>query len=134
VTAIFERAYPNGNYPNYIGDVNNRVSPDTNKWLTTAPENQAFYLKQIQLSNPAENDYTWRIVLAFSAIPAACTMYFRLHMAETPRFTLHVLRNATAMTNGEFSTSTSFPNMSSSSFAASLTRTISPSFRHGWHA
>ena len=32
-------------------------------------------------------------------------MYFRLHMAETPRFTLHVLRNATAMTNGKYTTS-----------------------------
>ena len=122
VTAIFERAYPNGNYPNYIGDVKNRVLPDTNKWLTTAPENQAFYLKQIQLSNPAENDYTWRIVLAFSAIPAACTMYFRLHMAETPRFTLHVLRNATAMTNGEDATSmSSTPAWDISSFRANLT-------------
>ena len=105
VTAIFERAYPNGNYPNYIGDI--RTGKKNQNWLTTEPENQAFYLKQIQLSNPAENDYTWRIVLAFSAIPAACTMYFRLHMAETPRFTLHVLRNATAMTNGEDATSMS---------------------------
>lgn len=98
VTAIWMKVYPNGQYPNYIGDPSVVSSP---KWALTTLDQQNFYLKAIQLSNPPENDYVWRIVLGFSAIPAAATMYFRLHMAETPRFTLHVLRNATAMTNGK---------------------------------
>lgn len=99
VTAIFERAFPNGNYPNYVGDP---ASPTgSSKWSSAGAVDKMYYVNQIKLSNPEENDYTWRIVLAFSAVPAACTMYFRLHMAETPRFTLHVLRNASAMTNGK---------------------------------
>ena len=105
VTAIFMRAYPNGNYPNFIGDPsipNVPAGTNTGVWSTTSLDAQNSYMKQIQLSNPQENDYVWRIVLGFSAIPAAATMYFRLHMAETPRFTLHVLRNATAMTNGKY--------------------------------
>jgi MFS transporter, PHS family, inorganic phosphate transporter len=40
-----------------------------------------------------------RAVLAFGSIPAAATMYFRLHMAETPRYTLHVLKQAAQMQN-----------------------------------
>jgi hypothetical protein len=98
VTAIFEKIYPNGNYPLFVG-----VIDGINKgaWVGNTADNQAYYVNQLRLSNPPENDYSWRIVLAFSAVPAAATMYFRLHMAETPRFTLHVLRNATAMTNGK---------------------------------
>ena len=98
VTAIFQRAYPNGNYPLFVGVID---GVNAGKWKNTV-DNQAYYVNQLRLSNPPENDYTWRIVLAFSAVPAAATMYFRLHMAETPRYTLHVLRNATAMTNGKY--------------------------------
>ena len=102
VTACFATAYPNGEYPLFVG-----VDDGTNvgKWsqyTSTIPQtldNQNYYVAQLMDSNPPENDYTWRVVLGFSAIPAALTMYFRLHMAETPRFTLHVLRNATSMTN-----------------------------------
>lgn len=36
-------------------------------------------------SNP---DYIWRIVLAFSAVPAIVTMYARLRLPETPRYSL----------------------------------------------
>ena len=102
VSVIFQAAYPNGPYPNYVGALDGTASPPpSSKWGTDGGNtiNQAYYVKQLQASNPPENDYTWRIVLGFSAIPAALTMYFRLHMAETPRFTLHVLRNATAMVN-----------------------------------
>ena len=98
VTAIFQRAYPNGDYPLFVGVID---GVNAGKWKNTV-DNQAYYVNQLRLSNPPENDYTWRIVLAFSAVPAAATMYCRLHMAETPRYTLHVLRNATAMTNGKY--------------------------------
>ena len=105
VTACFQTAYPNGNFPIYVGVIPaNQADPaytNNGKWGGNTAANQAYYVNQLRLSNPPENDYTWRIVLGFSAIPAAATMYFRLHMAETPRFTLHVLRNATAMTNGK---------------------------------
>jgi hypothetical protein len=92
--AIFEKIYPNGNYPLFVG-----VIDGVNKgaWGGNTADNQAYYVNQLRLSKPPENDYSWRIVLAFSAVPAAATMYFRLHMAETPRYTLHVLRNATTV-------------------------------------
>jgi MFS transporter, PHS family, inorganic phosphate transporter len=96
VTACFQTAYPNGPYPTFVGEPGNG---NNGKWIGNTTENQFMYAEQLRLSNPPENDYTWRIVLAFSAVPAAATMYFRLHMAETPRFTLHVLKNAAAMTN-----------------------------------
>ena len=96
VTACFQSAYYNGPYPTFVGEA---VSGNNGKWVGNTVENQAMYARELRLSNPPENDYTWRVVLAFSAIPAAATMYFRLHMAETPRFTLHVLKNAAAMTN-----------------------------------
>jgi MFS transporter, PHS family, inorganic phosphate transporter len=96
VAACFEKAYPNGPYPTFVGEPGNG---NDGKWIGNTTENQFMYAYQLKLSNPPENDYTWRIVLAFSAVPAAATLYFRLHMAETPRFTLHVLKNAAAMTN-----------------------------------
>jgi len=38
-------------------------------------------------------DNIWRLVLMFGAIPTAATMYARLHMPETPRYTLFVAQN-----------------------------------------
>ena len=101
VTSCFSTAYPNGNFPIYVGVINDPLAttPNDGYWSGNTVANKAYYVNQLRLSNPPENDYTWRIVLGFSAIPAALTMYFRLHMAETPRFTLHVQRNATAMAN-----------------------------------
>ena len=102
VTACFQTAYPNGNFPIFVGPVDGSTGYNNGKWQTGTIDNivnQAYYVNQLRLSNPPENDYTWRVVLGLSAIPAALTMYFRLHMAETPRFTLHVLKNSTAMTN-----------------------------------
>ena len=102
VTACFATAYPNGNYPNSVGVLDGINKGTWSTYSTGVPQtldNQNYYVAQLMASNPPENDYTWRVVLGFSAIPAAMTMYFRLHMAETPRFTLHVLRNATTMTN-----------------------------------
>ena len=47
----------------------------------------------IQGSCPPEADFVWRIVLALGAVPAALTMYSRLLMPETPRYTLSVQGN-----------------------------------------
>lgn len=52
----------------------------------------------IQGSCPSEADFVWRIVLALGALPAALTMYSRLMMPETPRFTLSVQGNAAKAT------------------------------------
>jgi PHS family inorganic phosphate transporter-like MFS transporter len=52
----------------------------------------------IRGSCPREADYVWRIVLAFGALPAMLTMYARMSMPETPRFTLMVQGNAAKAT------------------------------------
>ena len=96
VSAAFNTAYPNGPYPIFVG-VEDGVNKG--KWASNTAKNQEIYYQQLMKSNPPENDYCWRTILALSAVPAATTLYFRLHMAETPRFTLHVLKNATAMNN-----------------------------------
>ena len=43
--------------------------------------------------DPMYIDYVWRICLGFGAIPAFFTIYFRLTMAESPRYTAHVLND-----------------------------------------
>ena len=55
--------------------------------------NPALYLSAIQASCPRQADFIWRVVLGFGAFPAACTLYLRATMPETPRYTLHVLRD-----------------------------------------
>jgi hypothetical protein len=55
--------------------------------------NQQKYYDQILKSCPPEADYVWRIVLAFGAVPALFTMYFRNKMKETPRYTARVVGN-----------------------------------------
>ncbi|KAG5180969.1 hypothetical protein JKP88DRAFT_279115 [Tribonema minus] len=49
--------------------------------------------KNLVDQNPMNADYVWRIVLGFSAIPTVATMYLRLKMPETARFTMHVEHN-----------------------------------------
>ena len=44
----------------------------------------------------ANVDYVWRICLGFGAVPAVLTIYFRLTMSESPRYTAHVLHDAEA--------------------------------------
>jgi len=39
-------------------------------------------------------DYVWRCCLAFGAVPAVATLYFRLTMTESPRFTADVTGDA----------------------------------------
>jgi len=68
VTAIFQSAYPATPYGTSV--------------------------ELIRGSCPPQADYVWRIVLAFGAVPAVLTMYARMMMPETPRFTLHVKGNA----------------------------------------
>ena len=96
VGSAFQTAYPNKTYPTYVGF---QSPTNSGTWLGNSDENKEEYMRQIRASCPPENDYTWRIVLATSALPAAASMYCRLHMAETPRFTLHVLKNTATLTN-----------------------------------
>ncbi|KAL3507655.1 hypothetical protein ACH5RR_033037 [Cinchona calisaya] len=49
--------------------------------------------------NPAgstvpQDDYMWRIIVMFGAVPAALTYYWRMKMPETARYTALVARNA----------------------------------------
>ena len=74
--------------------------------IVTAIFNNAFpgtpYGKSVDLirgSCPKQADYVWRIVLAFGAFPALLTMYARMMMPETPRYTLHVKGNIDKATN-----------------------------------
>ena len=55
--------------------------------------NPALYWSAIQASCPRQADFIWRVVLGFGAFPAACTLYLRATMPETPCYTLHVLRD-----------------------------------------
>ncbi|KND01260.1 phosphate:H+ symporter [Spizellomyces punctatus DAOM BR117] len=40
--------------------------------------------------DPLYLDYVWRIMLGFGIVPCVATVYFRLTMPETPRFSAHV--------------------------------------------
>jgi len=42
-------------------------------------------------NNPMSLDYVWRIIVGMGLVPALLTIYFRLTMPETPRFTQQVL-------------------------------------------
>ena len=55
--------------------------------------NPALYWSLIQASCPKQADFIWRIVLGFGCFPASCTLYLRATMPETPRYTLHVMRD-----------------------------------------
>ncbi|TVU07357.1 hypothetical protein EJB05_47408, partial [Eragrostis curvula] len=45
-------------------------------------------------SSPSNDDFVWRIVLMFGAIPAALTYYWRMRMPETARYTALIEKNA----------------------------------------
>ncbi|XP_062213891.1 probable inorganic phosphate transporter 1-8 [Phragmites australis] len=45
-------------------------------------------------STPAQDDYVWRVILMFGAIPALLTYYWRMKMPETARYTALVAKNA----------------------------------------
>jgi Sugar (and other) transporter len=74
VTACFATAYPSEDFPLTVGILS---STNNGQWAGNSDENQLWYVNQLKLSNPPENDYVWRVVL----------------------YTLHVLKNAAAMTN-----------------------------------
>jgi MFS transporter, PHS family, inorganic phosphate transporter len=42
---------------------------------------------------PGSQDYIWRTILMLAAVFTAATMYFRLRVPETARYTLYVQRN-----------------------------------------
>lgn len=44
----------------------------------------------ILLATGVSNDISWRVMLAFGAVPAASVVYLRRKIKETPRFTLNV--------------------------------------------
>lgn len=48
------------------------------------------------LQDKAYIDCVWRICLAFGAVPAVATVYFRMTMPESPRYTAHVLGDTEA--------------------------------------
>lgn len=56
----------------------------------------------VLLSSGISNDLTWRLMLAFGAIPALATFYMRRKIAETPRFAL--------MMNGDLEAATHTAN------------------------
>ena len=54
----------------------------------------AIWMRAEHTANP---DHLWRIILAFGAIPTAATLYARLTLPETPRYTMFVNQNATQL-------------------------------------
>jgi PHS family inorganic phosphate transporter-like MFS transporter len=44
-------------------------------------------------STPPQADYVWRIIFLFGALPAALTLYYRMKMPETARYTALVEHN-----------------------------------------
>ena len=54
----------------------------------------AIWMRAEDTANP---DHLWRIILAFGAIPTAATLYARLTLPETPRYTMFVNQNATQL-------------------------------------
>ena len=50
----------------------------------------AIWKVEIQTGNVASFDHVWRICVVFCVIPALATLYFRLTLPESPRYTLEV--------------------------------------------
>jgi MFS family permease len=73
--------------PSFMGVSSNAVCTT---WDLCPADVKKAYIEAIKKSCPPEYDYVWRIVLAFGAIPALLTLYYRFKMAETPRYTVHV--------------------------------------------
>ncbi|KAK9768226.1 hypothetical protein K7432_001303 [Basidiobolus ranarum] len=48
-----------------------------------------YFQKNIQ-EDPYTVDYVWRLIVGFGAIPALFTVYYRMTIPETPRFTMDV--------------------------------------------
>ncbi|CAF3345138.1 unnamed protein product [Rotaria sp. Silwood2] len=44
-------------------------------------------------ANQINIDYVWRILLALGVVPAACTLYSRFHLPESPRYAERVLKD-----------------------------------------
>ncbi|CAF3389617.1 unnamed protein product [Rotaria sp. Silwood2] len=44
-------------------------------------------------ANQINIDYVWRILLALGVVPAACTLYSRFHLPESPRYAEQVLKD-----------------------------------------
>ncbi|CAM4796488.1 unnamed protein product [Rotaria magnacalcarata] len=44
-------------------------------------------------ANQINIDYVWRILLALGILPAACTLYSRFHLPESPRYAERVLKD-----------------------------------------
>ena len=80
VTSCFNGYYPSRPYP-----------PDD------MAGNPQLYWAMIQQSVPRQADFIWRVVLGFGFFPAACTLYLRATLPETPRYTLHVQNDAKQM-------------------------------------
>ena len=54
----------------------------------------AIWMDAQDTANP---DHLWRIILAFGCIPTAATLYARLSLPETPRYTMFVQGNASQL-------------------------------------
>ena len=54
----------------------------------------AIWMRAQDTANP---DHMWRIILAFGCIPTGATIYARLSLPETPRYTMFVNQNASQL-------------------------------------
>ncbi|KAL3506124.1 hypothetical protein ACH5RR_031506 [Cinchona calisaya] len=66
--------------------------------IVSASFNHAYpaqtYLESRAGSTVPQDDYMWRIILMFGAVPAGLTYYWRMKMPETARYTALVAKNA----------------------------------------
>ena len=51
----------------------------------------AIWKNEIQSGNIAAFDHVWRVLVVFDIVPLLATLYFRLTMPESPRYTLEVV-------------------------------------------
>jgi PHS family inorganic phosphate transporter-like MFS transporter len=95
VAACFNAAYHSESFPTSVPGCYSWTQLTSSSASGTCPTaNQQAYYDQVLASTPPEMDFVWRIVLAFGAFPAACTMYFRSQMKETPRYVARVAHDA----------------------------------------
>ena len=66
-------------------------------YLTAAAVSIIFSAIWMRSDNTNNPDYLWRIILSFGCIPTALTLYARLSLPETPRYTMFVNQNATQL-------------------------------------
>jgi MFS transporter, PHS family, inorganic phosphate transporter len=63
---------------------------------TRSSTHRSLPAKRVRSTSHISHDLTWRLLLAFGAIPALAVFQMRRHLAETPRYRLAAARHKEA--------------------------------------